>query len=323
MDLKKYLPKPFKYFANRFVRFLNVLMMMITLYSFSSQTFKFSKRKFLPSKNNKINRLEARSVPYELIENESFNLPNLDEVDAVGIGSSFDLNNLIKISRPTFLLSFFDSLKVDKYGNISYFFSQIKCGHKLNYKENEDYSIYKNPNIFYVCSDLLAAKKLNEHGHNIFFINTYTKDIENKIVWGNDKINFKKFLKIENSTVITLQEKIMKYSLNNTDTKWAQTGSVIPFLAAISFCAKKINVYGWDFFLKKSPEKMSQIEILKNMYSNKIDFLRSNTHFEEALINFYYGYYFSINKKFNIYSYMGKLQKHKKLIDKIENVFFN
>ena len=323
MELKKYLPRPFKYFANRLIRFLNVLMMMITLYSLSSLTYKFSKRKFLPSKNNKINRLEARLIPYELIKDKSKNLQNLEEVDAIGIGSSFDLNKLRKIKRPTFLLSFFDTLRIDKYGNISYFFAQSKCGHKLNYKENEDYSIFKNPNIYYVCSDLQAAKKLNEYGHNIFLVNTLTKDIDNKIVWGNDNINLKNFFENENLTVITLQEKIMKHSLNSKDAKWTQTGSVIPFLAAISFCAKKINVYGWDFFLKKSPEQMGKIEILKNMYSSKIDFLRSNTHFEEALINFYYGYYFSINKKFNIFSHMGKLQKHKKLIEKIENVFFN
>ena len=57
-------------------------------------------------------------------------------------------------------------------------------------------------------------------------------------------------------------------------------------MAAISFCAKKINQSMVGIFLK-IPEQMGKVEIPKNMYSSKLDFLRSNTHFEEALINFY------------------------------------
>ena len=56
-------------------------MMMITLYSLSSQLINFQKENFY-SKNNKINRLEARLIPYELIKDKSKNLQNLEEVDA-------------------------------------------------------------------------------------------------------------------------------------------------------------------------------------------------------------------------------------------------
>ena len=41
----------------------------------------------------------------------------------------------------------------------------------------------------------------------IFLDNTLTKDIDNKIVWGNDNINSKNFFENENLTVITQQEK--------------------------------------------------------------------------------------------------------------------
>ena len=87
--------------------------------------------------------------------------------------------------------------------------------------------------------------------------------------------------------------------------------------------AKKVNVYGWDFYLNTSPDKMTYFELLRNMYKYDADINRSRNHFEGCLINFYYGYSLSKLKKFKIHSNMGKLDKHKNLIKRIEKVLFN
>ena len=58
------------------------------------------------------------------------------------------------------------------------------------------------------------------------------------------------------------------------------------------------------------------------MYKYKLDKIRSRTHFEEALINFYYGFKLSKLPNVKIHGYMGKLGKHEKLIKRIEKVFF-
>ena len=67
---------------------------------------------------------------------------------------------------------------------------------------------------------------------------------------------------------------------------------------------------------------MGYWKLLFNMYYYGRD-LYWNAEFEHALINFYYGYQLSKLPNINIYGYMGQLDKHEKLIKKIERVLFN
>ena len=98
--------------------------------------------------------------------------------------------------------------------------------------------------------------------------------------------------------------------------------SFIEQICGLSFFAKKVNVYGWDFYLTSSPKKMGYWQLFFNMYKFKLD-ARARNHFEAALINFYYGYHLSKLPNFNIRGYMAQLGKHKKLIKRIERVLFN
>ena len=61
------------------------------------------------------------------------------------------------------------------------------------------------------------------------------------------------------------------------------------------------------------------------MYSYKLDihFRNLQDYFETSLINFYYGYHISKLPKIINHGYMGQLNKHSKLINKIERVLFN
>ena len=118
-------------------------------------------------------------------------------------------------------------------------------------------------------------------------------------------------------------EKMYKPPILPPFPNWAPVGSVIPNICALSFFAEKINVYGWDFYMDSSPKKMNYWNVFFNMYKFKLDLKRSKNHFESALINFYYGYHFSRLPNVNIHGYMGQLDKHEKLIKKIERVLFN
>ena len=68
---------------------------------------------------------------------------------------------------------------------------------------------------------------------------------------------------------------------------------------------------------------MSYWQLLFNMFNYKFDTKRSRNHFESALINFYYAYHLSKLPNFNIHGYLGQLDKHEKLIERIERVLFN
>ena len=118
-------------------------------------------------------------------------------------------------------------------------------------------------------------------------------------------------------------ENFHKPSFSNDTATWSPTGSLIPYLYTLAKFSKRVNVYGWDFYLDKSPKKMGYWEIFFSLYKYKKDVLRSKNHFESALINFYYAYQFSKLPNVKIYSYLGELGKHKKLIKRIERVLFN
>ena len=142
---------------------------------------------------------------------------------------------------------------------------------------------------------------------------------------------------------ITLEDKIYRLPLEKTVKpitphaalrKFTPSGSFLPALCALTFFAEKINVYGWDFYLDSSPEKMNYWQLFFNMYKFKFDTgiffrkssagsVRSRMHFESALVNFYYGYRLSQMPNINMHGYMGQLDKHEKLIKKIERVLFN
>ena len=133
---------------------------------------------------------------------------------------------------------------------------------------------------------------------------------------------------------ISLEDKIYRLPFEKTvkpitphaaPQKFTPSGSFLPALCALSFFAEKINVYGWDFYLDSSPEKMNYWQLFFNMYKFKLDTgtQRSRMHFESSLINFYYGYRLSQMPNVNMHGYMGQLGRHEKLIKRIERVLFN
>ena len=120
---------------------------------------------------------------------------------------------------------------------------------------------------------------------------------------------------------ISLIEKFYKPPLIEPYPYFAPSGSLLPIVCALSYFAEKINVYGWDFYLDSSPEKMNYWQLFFNMYKYKHDF-RSQNHFESAVLNFYYGYQLSKLPNIKIHGYMGQLNNHEKLIRRIEKVLF-
>ena len=331
--VKKFFPKNIKKVANSFFRFLDVLCMIIALQIYPEKTYKFSTRKALPPKKFKMSKYGKEEIPYKLFEEKSSNLEKIDEIDAIGVGDSFDLNNLKKINKPTFLLSFWNSLKISQYNQIVYSTKEngkfydfwdpnLIIGHNKNVNEKSKYTDFVNPNITYVVTHPQLVKKLVDEGHNVLVVHTYRKDKNGDYTTEDNKNEIEELYNKKNVSKISIIDEIIKFPTEKPYLSWTQIGSFISSLAAVSFISKKINVFGWDFFLEDSPEKMSELKLITNMYSHKIDLGRSKTHFEEALFNFYFGYQFSLNSKFNIQSYMGKLTTHQNLIKKIEKALF-
>tara|TARA_B100001057_G_scaffold501252_1_gene622539 strand:- start:10849 stop:11859 length:1011 start_codon:yes stop_codon:yes gene_type:complete len=332
--LKKLLPNAVKKIISMYLRIFDVFCMMIMLQIYPEKTYKFSTRKALPPKKFRMKKYENNEIPYKFFTEKSSSIVKIDEVNVIGIGESFDLNNINKINKPTYLVSYWNSLQINENKQITYntkengeifdFWDSNKViGHNKNIQKNNKYIDFVNPNITYVVTNPQLVKNLIDRGHNVLVVNTYRKGRNGELTTDNkDKEKILDIYK-KKITRIAVIDEIMKFPTEKPYLSWTQVGSFISCLAAVSFLAQKINVYGWDFFLKDSPEKFSHLKLISKMYpSYKIDLGRSKTHFEEAMFNFYFGYQFSQNPRFNIYSPMGKLINHQNLIKKIEKALF-
>ena len=313
-------------------RVKDVLMMMILFHIWPEQTYRFSTRKLLPSKKNRFSKESRPVIPYDLLKFNSSNIPLMKEINIIGRGSSFDLNDIKKIKGPIFLIAFWNPLKISDNGNVTYNHCLAEDGscesgkfaeHLKEYLSDQaKKKDYVKKNITYAIGIIEIMELLKKNSHNILNVKTTTtkgKD-GNYCEPPSSDLHL-----IDNDQCkhILVEEKVYKHPMLDPHPKWAPTGSFLPYLCALSYFADKINVYGWDFYLKSSPENMNYWQLFFNMYKYGLDINRSKNHFESALINFYYGYQFSKLPNINFHGYLGQLDKHEKLIKRIERVLFN
>ena len=317
-------------------RLKDVLMMMVLINIWPEKIYLFSTRKALPRKENKYTKEDRSIIPYNLFSSKTGNIPKMKEINIIGRGSSFDLNNIKKLKGPIFLISFWNSLKIDDEENIFYkhYFSYetgkfVDNRNTMNEKDLDDYLLsqgslkqYKNENITYVISRPKVIKLLKKNGHNVLSIDTHTMNKDGNYL-SPESSDYTKLFDNDKCKRLSVKEKIYKGPMPKTYPDWVPTGSLLPCVCALSFYAEKINIFGWDSHLDFTPNNMSYIRLLLNTYKYKTDVFRWKAQFEHALINFYYGYHFSKLPNINIYGYMGQLEKHKSLITRIEKVLFN
>jgi len=313
---------------NRFIilsRLKDVLMMMILFHLWPTQAYRFSTRKYLPSKKNRFSKKLKPTIPYELMLNKSKGISKMKEITVIGRGSSFDLNDIKKINGPIFLLSFWSPLKIDNNGKILYnsdysYETGVATELEKYLLEQSKTKDFTKKNITYVIGRKKVLEMLKKRNHKVLCVVPHYEDKNGNVITCSNYFHelLSSYPKLFENRISVL-EKIYKPTPSN---QAAPTGSVFPIICALSYFAEKVNVYGWDFYLDSSPEKMSYWKLFLNMYKYKPDVTRSKNHFESALINFYYGYQLSKLPNININSYLGQLNKHEKLIRRIEKVLF-
>ena len=317
-----------------FRRLKDVFLIIILFNLYPSYTYKFSTRNLLPPEKN---RLKKITNPYKIIKNKT-NMKKMGEINYVTAGSSFNLKDLKKLKGKIFFAPGFEPLRIDKKGNIfsnrggwtydGKFTGDIRPQNQNKFYDGNFWNklkVYKKKNITYCNSRKEVLSKYLKKGYNFLSIPTYHKAGKsvksNGAYWSSR--SYQNLFKYKNFKSISVLENFYIPSNNKDLSKWAPSGSTLPCLFALSKYAKKINVYGWDFYLEKSPAKMSYWEVFFSLYKYKLDVCRSNNHFESALLNFYYGYHLSKLPNIKIHGYLGNLKKHKKFINKAEKVLFN
>ena len=276
----------------------------------------FSSRKLLPNHNQRLKK--ENFIPFLNTRVKGFKKKMFDEVNIVGKGESFNLQNLKKFKKPTFLVGFANSLKV-KGNKIQYYHEKGDYRYKL---VKEKVKRFKKKNLFYIVTNPLLTKYININ-ENIVFYNVKYKKFDtlkkNKKKLQEGFQNLKRFKKIRHAS--SIQNIYNHKYLNNKF--FAPTGSIIPAIYLFFNKAKKINVYGWDFYLNKEASKLNIFEFLCQLYKFKPDVMRSFNHLESALLNVYFAYILSKKKKIRIKSYLKDVSKHKGVISKFEKNLLN
>jgi hypothetical protein len=320
------------------LRLKDVLIMMILFHIWPEQTYRFATRKTLPSKKNRFSRKSKEIFPYDLLKSKSTNIPLMEEINIVGIGSSFNLDNLKNLKGPIFHPGW-GVLREDKNGKVFYkHHHSYENQNTVDAKELFEDKINKDlKHVTYGMSRKEGIELFKKNDNKVVAVNGYGMDKDGKYYPLNDEWETSSYLKLfdhDQSKLISIVQNICQLPLPSPG--WVPTKSFLPTLCGLSFFAKKVNVYGWDNYLASSPENMNYWELFFQMYKYKLDIgygffevgrgkyrRMTKEHFESSLINIYYGYHLSKMPKFVIHGYLGKLDKHYKLVEKIEKVLFN
>ena len=335
-----------------FLRIKDVFMMFVLFHLFPGQVYRFSTRKLLPGKKNRFKKTEKSIIPYDLLKSKSAQLPRMKEINVVSPSPNFDLNNLKTMEGPIFMVTFWTPLKIDENGKIKYrhpreseegfrkdhyqFYWETGGRYWNNQDKNNSEKLkdFKKDSLTYVLSRKKPLDLFKKNGYNVLGVNICDKDKNGNYYPFNksweDSSDLNSINNNDKCRYISINQKIYKNpleqmkSINKKNVPgFVSSGSFLPALCALSYFAEKINVYGWDFYLDQSPKNMKYLELFLNMYKYKNDLTESWNHFECALINFYYSYQISKLPIIKIHSNLGKLERHTKLINRIENVLFN
>jgi len=117
-------------------------------------------------------------------------------------------------------------------------------------------------------------------------------------------------------------------------------GTALATIFLLGSSSKKVNVYGWDYYLKQDVEKYSYWELFKTISqsSKKKGYAagtywdvnpkgpwgeRTSSHFSQGIFNLHYASRLIGQKKYKIFSRLSKINKQKRFLKNIEKIFFN
>jgi len=214
-------------------------------------------------------------------------LNKFEEINVIMRGESVDLfQNDINYSIPTFCVSFNEDDKT----NLDVIYITADNGQFYRMKNNN-----LTPQILIGNGDI---------GSNSYNLELDKRDVFNKTQPFSLIVNYSGY------------KAYTPGSLNKS------TGSGVLSIVALSKIAKKINIYGWDFYMNDFVYKKSYFKLLL-YFAKAIESRKSILGYTfYKIINFNYMYRVSQDRRFHVFSFFTNLQKHKKLFLKLEKIIY-
>ena len=105
--------------------------------------------------------------------------------------------------------------------------------------------------------------------------------------------------------------------------KYKGTTNVI-FFKYGKYSTKKINIYGWDFNLKKSPKNFTYLDLYNSFYNFSLDQLwYHNKFFEMNIMHWLFASRLKKIKHIRIQGYLNDVSYFPSLLKKINKVYYN
>lgn len=280
------------------IRVKDVFMMMVLFLLWPEQVYRFSTRKLLPKKGER-NRKYSKEVflPLEVDVSKSNGVEMMKEVNIVMRGGSFDPKKIKDIPEPIFLSGITTPIQRSRFRSLI---------------------IKYNKQVTYTTAYSICARKLIEDGLSCIWMDIKEKDDK----WEAINLGTIEDMEYSSSRGGCIPAVKTLYPVLPSSDAWTPMGLGLVTVAALFPFAEKINIYGWDFHLNSSPAVMGYWKLFFSTCNYKCD-KRSRSHFETMLINLYYGYHLSKLPNVTIHSWLGQLQRHKRLISRIERVLFD
>ena len=288
-------------------RLLDAMLMMLLLHFWPEQVSRFSTRKLLPPIRDRYPPPENPEIPYEIIESRSSSeRPSFDHLNVVLRGSSFDLHELNTLENPIALVSFWPK---EMWPNLypSEFWPPLKT----------------NREVIYTHFHAEAVRELLKLDLRVLWIEGCYSDEQGRFRPQDGASRESWYEELAHHPLCTRISVLQKIHKGGEPFRLRPpTGSGLSAIATCYLLANNISVYGWDYYLKETPLNSSYWSLFIKLYSYFLDSYKGMNFIEAGIINFYYGYKFGNMPGSKIHGYLGQLQAHGKLIEKLERVIF-
>ena len=243
---------------------------------------RFSILKNIPSKAHRIPKTANCLDEFVFLPDLSTDMPELDSINIVMKGASFDRSRIRQLKGPTFL---------------------------INWWEREE-----GENIIYTTGGWDNIHQYTEKGlFPVWSVDQVWFEPDGTIR------NFPQGPEIDHVFQDPRNRRIVFY--HRVNHPGPSTGSGLASVVGLCKLAKAVNIYGWDHYLKLDPGNTNYWKALLGMLAFDGTRAQPDV-VEMAIYGWHYAHRFGQLPFINNHGYLGQLGRHPKLVNKLEQVFY-
>jgi len=198
-------------------------------------------------------------------------------------GVSFDRDLLPMLDGPTYLVNCPDKVRLD--------------------------------NVVFFTADSLWLQYYWENGmFPICFLDWYWPDFDGTMCAASEMLGMAHIFDDPRVTRISGYHKAV-------GLKDSPIGTGLGCVAVMGHLANQVEIYGWDFYLGCAPNHLPYWKAFYGMINVSMHLVLRRT-IQSGIYNWHYAYRFSQLASFNIHGYLGQLDRHTRLLRKLDRIFY-